>query len=78
MAKPTTQTLTYRETKILRDVDIVDDGMYITLAIPFVIAATVLNLYKIILISMPNVGAEGQVSEYAMESGFIAVSSAQK
>ena len=34
LAIPITQILTYYETKILRNVDIVDNGMYFTLAIP--------------------------------------------
>ena len=50
------QIRTYYERKILRNVDIVDDGMYFTIAIAFVTAATVLNLYKAIPIPMPNDG----------------------
>ena len=58
--------------------DIVDDGMYFTLAIPFVTAATVLNLYKAVPIPMPNDGTDGHASQYIIESDFIAVSSTQK
>ena len=52
--------------------------MYFTLAIPFVTAATVLNLYKAVPIPMPNDGTEGHASQYFIESDFIAVSSTQK
>ena len=78
LALPITQILTCYETKILRNVDIFDDGMYFTLVIPFVTAATVLNLYKAIPIPMPNDGTDGRASQYANESDFIAVSSPQK
>ena len=78
LAIPITQILTYYERKILRNVDIVDDGMYFTLAIPFVTTATVLNLYKAIPIPVPNDGTDGHASQYAIESDFIAVSSTQK
>ena len=78
LAIPITQISTYYETKILRKVDIVDDGMYFTLAIPFVTAATVLNLYKAVPIPMPNDGTDGHASQYIIESDFIAVSSTQK
>ena len=57
-----TQILTYYKTKMPRNVDIVDDGMYITLAIPFVNAATVLNLYKAVPIPMPNDETDGHTS----------------
>ena len=49
-----------------------------SLAIPFVNAATVLNLYKAVPIPMPNDGTDGHASQYAIESDFIAVSSTQK
>ena len=62
----------------MRNVDIVDNGMYFTLAIPFVTAATVLNLYQAVLIPMPYDGTDGHASQYAIESDFIAVSSTQK
>ena len=78
LAIPITQFLTYNETKILRNVEIVDDGMYFTLAIPFVTAATVLNLYKAVPIPMPNDGTDGDASQYIIESNFIAASSTQK
>ena len=78
LAIPITQILTYYELKILRNVDIVDDGMYFTLAISFVTAATVLNLYKAVPIPMPNDGTDGHASQYIIKSGFIAVSSTQK
>ena len=78
LAIPITQILTYYETKILINVDIVDNGMYFTLAIPFFTAATVLNLYKAVPIPMPNDGTDRRASQYAIESDFIAVSSTQK
>ena len=77
LAIPITQILTYYETKVLRNVDIVDNGMYFTLAIPFT-AATVLNLYKAVPMPMPNDGTDGHASLYAIEADFIAVSSTQK
>ena len=78
LAIPITQILTYYETKILRNVDIVDDGMYFTLAIPFFTAATVLNLYKAVPMPMPNDGTDGHASQYIIEPDFIAISSTQK
>ena len=45
--------------------------MYFTLAIPFVTAATVLNLYKAVLIPMPNDGTDGHASQYIIESDFL-------
>ena len=74
MAIQITQILTYYKTKTLRNVNIVDDGMYFTLAIPFVTAATV----KAVPIPMPNDGTEGHASQYIIECDFIAVSSTQK
>ena len=58
--------------------DIVDDGMYFTLAIPFVTAATVLNLFKLASIPIPNDGTDSHASQKIIESNFIAVSSTQK
>ena len=58
--------------------DIVDDGMYFTLAIPFVTAAAVLNLYQAVPMPMPNEGTDGHASQYIIESDFISVSSTQK
>ena len=53
LAIPTNQLLTYYETKILRNVDVVEDGMFFTLAIPFVTGATALNLFGAIPVPMP-------------------------
>ena len=78
LAIPITQVLAYYETKIMRSVDIVDDGMYFTLTISFVTAATVLILYKAVHILMPNDGADGHASKYNIEPHFRAVSSTQK
>ena len=76
LAIPMIQVLTYYETKILRNVDIVDDGMYYTLAIQFVSAARVLNFYEAIPKPMPN--DETEALQNAIEFDFIAVSSTQR
>ena len=73
LAIPTNQLLTYYETKILRNVDVVEDGMFLTLAIPFVTGATDLNLYRAIPVPMPNEGTDGHASQFAFESDFIAI-----
>ena len=73
LAIPTKQLLTYSETQILRNVDVVEDRMFFTLAIPFVTGATALNLYRAIPVPMPNEGTDGYSSQYAIESDFIAI-----
>ena len=73
LAIPTNQLLTYYETKILRNVDVVEDGMFFTLAIPLVTGATALNLCRAIPIPMPNGGTNGYASQYAIESDFFAI-----
>ena len=73
LATSTNQLLTHCETKILRKVDVVEDGMFFTLAIPFVTGATALNLYRAIPVPMPIKGTDGYASPYAIESDFIAI-----
>ena len=73
LAIHTNQLLTYYETKILRNVDVVEDGMFFNLAIPFVTGATALNLYRAIPVPMPNEGTDRYASQYAIQSDFIAI-----
>ena len=49
-----------------------EDGMFFTLAIPFVTEATALNLYRAIPVPLPNEGTDGYSAQYAIESDLIA------
>ena len=68
---PTNQLLTYYETKILRNVDVMEDGIILTLAIPFVTGATAINFHRAIPVPMPNEGTDGYASQHAIKSDFI-------
>ena len=52
--------------------------MYFRLAIPFVTAATILNLYKAVPIPMPNDETDGHASHISLNPFFIAIFSTQK
>ena len=62
LAVLTNRLLTCYETKILRNVDVLEEGMFITLAIPFVTGATALSLYSAISVPVPNEGTDGYAS----------------
>ena len=70
LAIPKSQLVTYNETKILRNIDVVEDGMFFNLAIPFGSRATAVNIYSAIPVPMPNDGTDRYASQYAIESDF--------
>ena len=73
LAVLTNQLLTCYETKILRNIDVLEEGMFFTLAIPFVTGASTLSLYRSIPVPVPNERTDGYASQYAIESDFIAL-----
>ena len=70
---PTNQLLTYYETKTPRKFEVVEGGMFFTLAIPFVTGETVLNFNRAITVPMSNEGTDGFASQYAIELDFFAI-----
>ena len=73
LAIPITDILSYYETKLVTQVDAIDEGLILTLAIPLASTTTVMSVLHAIPIPMPD-GNTGKALVWRLESKYMAIS----